>query len=260
MLVIREQQVELFARLARTRFEEELATLLLTTYPRETLQAGGEEAFRRILKRGVERALSLGFSSERQVTLFVALTLMLGHDFYTDPQLPWAWPITAPGNKTIRIETIYNAAVAYLTATAGEDCEYVVRALLRIRKYNLDQAPASEGDAFVTDVLTLLRGFCPEKYACQGEELNRRLIAHARQTAYAYGITESRGILLLATLMFMLGSGVDHDPLHPWASKALKDPAARDQSARIELLYRAALAHMEQSLQPDVLTAPVSAS
>ena len=251
MLVIRNHQMEVFAREARTRFEAELTVLFLATYPREARQAGGMEQFGRVLGSSIKRALSLGFTSEKQVTLFVGLTLMLGHDFHADPQLPWAWQITAPGNKSILIDAVYDAAVAYLTATAGQDSEYVVRALLRIRDYNLYEAPESEGEAFVEDVLQLLLKFCPEKYAYQGGDLNRKLIAYGQQTARGYGITDNRGVLLLTTLMFMLGSGVDHDPLHPWASAALHDPAAPDQSTRIDLLYRAAMAHMAESLQPD---------
>ncbi|MGH9667798.1 MAG: hypothetical protein ACRD9L_25550 [Bryobacteraceae bacterium] len=170
------------------------------------------------MRNGMERAAACRFTSEKQVTLFVALQFMLGCDFDSDPQLPSARQVgdQAIKNATARIETVYDAAVDYLTATAGKNCERIVRTLLRIRAYNLPDAPQSSGKDFVNDMLDVLRRFSPEKFEHQGEE-NRAVIAAARQTAKQYGITANRGALLLAALMFMPGTGIDHDPLHPWA-------------------------------------------
>lgn len=253
MLVIRKEQMDAFSRDSRVRFEDGLVAYFTATYPRETRQAGGEKQIRRLVQSGIERAFTLGFQTERQVTLFVALQFMLGCDFDSDPQLPWASEIAnrTLRNPTLRIDFVYDAAIDYLTATAGEDCEHVVRALLRIRAYDFASAPQSSGEQFVTDVLGILHGFCPAKFEHQGEEANRQLVSIGRQTALRYGITENRGVLLLITLMFMLGSGIDRDLLHPWAASALTDPRVPDEAGRIDRLYREAMAHTELSLQAD---------
>jgi hypothetical protein len=48
--------------------------------------------------------------------------------------------------------------------------------------------------------------------------------------------------------MFMLGSGFDRDPLHPWATEVLNDTSISDENERATRLYGEALNHLEQSL------------
>jgi hypothetical protein len=253
MLVIRKVQLDVLSREGRARFESELVTYFTGLYPRETRQAGGVEQMRKLVERGIARAFQLGFESRKQVTLFVSLLLMLGTDFDSDPQTPWARKISdgTIRNPTLRIDAVFHEAVDHLKATAGQDCEFVVRALLRIRSYDFGTAPQSTGEQFVNDVLELLREFCPQKYAHQGEAVNRELIALGREAAARYGITAPRGVLLVVVLMFMMGSGFHHDPLYPWAGKTLNDRRIPDEDGRIDLLYRQAIEHVGESLQPD---------
>jgi hypothetical protein len=49
--------------------------------------------------------------------------------------------------------------------------------------------------------------------------------------------------------MFMLGSGFDRDLLYPWAQEAFTDSAQETELG--DLLYRHAMAHLENSLSPD---------
>lgn len=253
MIVIRKEQMDALARLARLRFEDRIVDHFTSEYPRETRQAGGPSQIRKVVQGGLERAEVYGFKTEKQVILFVALLFMLGCDFDTDPQMPWAKQINSKTvrNPELRINMVYEAAVEYLTATAGEDCEFVVRAMLRIRAHDFAATRPSIGEQFVQDTLATMQMFCPEKAAYQGDDINRRLIVMARRTAGRYGITANRGVVQLATLMFMLGSGIDHDPLHPWVEQALTAPANADEDSRIDTLHREALAHIALSLQPD---------
>ncbi len=254
MLLIRREQMDVFSAQSRLLFERRLTSHFVATYPRETSQAGGPAQIRRVVEEGVKRAASFGFEAADELTLFVALLFMLGCDFDSDPQLPWVRALLSEGhpqNSRQRIEALYDAAVDYLSATAGESCEYVVRALLRIRDFDPQDAPRSEGEQFFTEYLALLNRFCPEKSQHQGEVLNRQLIAWGRERANQYGITHYRGVYVMITLMFMLGGGIDHDLLHPWVQQALTDPGVPDEEARVERLYVAALAHTELSLQSD---------
>lgn len=254
MLTIRERQMSVFAQVAHARFTEELFTLLLTTYPREARQAGGDRAFRRFVESGVERGTALGLRSEQQYSLYVALQLMLGAEFVSDPQIPWASRIhTAEAGAVFPVLAVFQEALRYLTMTAGRDCEYAVRAMLRVRRFRLEEAPTTSGATLVEDLLKVLRRFCPQKYDYQGEAVNRELIALSLQTARRYAITDSRGVFVFAALMFLTGSGFDRDPMYPWASEVLNDPELRDPSTRTEHLFEAAQRHIEESLQPDEL-------
>lgn len=123
--------------------------------------------------------------------------------------------------------------------------------MLRIRAYRLDEGPRSTGEQFVSDVLAILRDYSPEKFDYQGEGLTRHMIELTFRTANRYGITQNRGILVIAALMFMLGSGVDHDLLHPWVNRALIDPSFPDEHSRTDALYREAMTHISTSLESD---------
>jgi len=62
-------------------------------------------------------------------------------------------------------------------------------------------------------------------------EILAAFAAEARHKAAAYGVTDRPTFTLLVILMFLLGSGCDHDPLYPWIRNALgtssPEPAAR---------------------------------
>jgi hypothetical protein len=251
MLVIRQDQMAVLARESQARFEKKLAAHFVATYPRETLQAGGADQIERVVQAGISRALGLGFHSRRQLTLFVSLMIMLGCEFDSDPQLPWANLVRdlEVKNPDVRIDVAYQEAIAYLSATAGKDCGHVVRAMLRMRDFDFAQALGAQGQPLVAEILGVLRRFSPEKFDHQGEDANRRLVELAQAVAERHGLVSGHGILLLATLMFMLGSGVDHDPMYPWVGTALAE--GTDDGTRVARLYRDAMVHIEQSLKPD---------
>ena len=44
-------------------------------------------------------------------------------------------------NSSLRIGRVYDSALDYLGVTAGDECEHLVRAMLRIRSYDLADIP-----------------------------------------------------------------------------------------------------------------------
>ena len=253
MLVIRRSQLEVLGIQSRVRFEQKLVDHFLRVYPRECRQAGGAEQVRNLVRNGIDHGLRRGFTAESQIGLFVALRFIVGAGFDRDPQIPWAAEILdnpSIRNLDLRIHLVYDRALQYLEYTAGEDCEHVVRAMIRLRDWDLATAPAT-GAGWSGAMLELLRGLYPQKIDYQGEAANGRLIADGLAKSESYGIGTASGAALCVILMFMLGSEFDGDDLHPWAARVLSDKAISNQADRIVELYRASRAHLEVSLSPD---------
>lgn len=251
MLVIRDSQLNAFSTTLRQRFESELTATLAANYPRECRQAGGVAQLAQLVQLGVRQARGKGCSTRRETSLYVSLMFILGVDFAADPQLPWVADHLGEhgiADATLRMEQLYAATLDYLADTAGEHGQRVVRAMLRMRAFDLDDAPVRTGEAWISDVARILRRFYPEKYDYQGDALMRRVIWSARRRARPYGLTGPRGIFVFVELMFMLGSGFDHDPLHPWAAAVLNDRAIGSEAERTERLYAQAMAHLALSL------------
>jgi hypothetical protein len=102
--------------------------------------------------------------------------IMLGSEFDLDPQVGWAreqltdYSIPTPKE---RIDKVFRTAVDYLGQTAGPDCEYLVRALIRLRKHDVHAAWSSTGEEFEDEVAQLLSRLYPQKAAFQGDDANR---------------------------------------------------------------------------------------
>lgn len=251
MLQLRRDQMAALDQMAQDQFEQRMLRSLIETYPRECGQAGGEPQILKLVRQGVAAAELAGYTTVDQVAHYIGLSFILGVDFMHDPQLPWVTACldeeTIP-DATFRIHNLYDETLDYLGATAGEESEHIVRAMIRIRDFNLSLAPVGEDDAWEADVCAVLAGFYPQKFAFQGEEATRDMIRAARKKASDYGIEGSGGLFILASEMFMMGSGFDRDLLYPWAQGTLTDPRITSGIARVEQLYRAAILHLNQSL------------
>jgi hypothetical protein len=251
MRVIRQAQLAIFKEQARIQFELKLVRHFLNVYPRESAEAGGQPQIAKLVSRGVRRANEIGYSGASQIWHFVALMFILGDDFDADPQLPWVSRQLHDARTPLdlRPALAFDAALEYLGATAGVNCEYLVRAMIRLRSYELESAPDTAGELWVDDCCDLLDHYYPEKFNYQGDAANRALISLARRHSEMLGFKSNRSAALITILMFMLGSGFAHDLLYPWAEAALLDESAEPE--RIKVLHLAALNHLDKSLVSD---------
>jgi hypothetical protein len=248
MLTIRQQQMEILARVPLSSYESEMVGHFFKFYPRECERAGNAQVLK-LVQLGVARAEAHGYRAQREAGLYVNLMLCLGCDFDRDPQFPWAAEQIggrSTGSSLARINRAHRATIDYLRKTAGENQGYLARALLRMRAYDLAAAPASTSASLEGELCTLLARFYPEKTAFQGDDAVRALVRHAIQRAGALGISGGAGLTIVTTLMFMLGSGFDHDPMYPWAARAL-DPA-NQKTAPEMALYQASMDYLALAL------------
>jgi hypothetical protein len=223
MLVIRAPQFEAFEQAAIDLFEERMLGYLTESFPK---QAGllGPAQMRRVIALGWERAERHGHRTEREIYLYLTLMMMLGSWFDEDPQLPWAtaWlTASSPAHAPTRLNRLHDETMTYLDTIAGENNEHLIKALVRIRDFDLASVNAIPVAQFDEEISGILTRFYPQKAAYQGEEATRAVVRNARVLAQQHSLGEQKEVALLASLAFMLGSGFYRDPQFPWAQEAL---------------------------------------
>ncbi len=249
MLVIRNEQKAVLENLPRTLFEDQIMQHLNRFYPREYRELGSDQV-RVVVQLGIKRAEEHGFGTQRQVGFYVSLMFLLGSDFDRDVQLHWAiaflaYPLLTDPSQ--RMERLWESAMSYIDATAGEGNMLLVRALIRIRDFDLASASEFSHDEFEDDICDLLNTFYPQKWAHQGEVTTREMIRWSMESAHHYGLQTNEGLCVFVTLAFMLGIGFHSDPLFPWAGNILSDTTL-DADTKSDRIYEAAMAYLDTAL------------
>jgi hypothetical protein len=249
MLAIREAQMKTLGGYVQQRFAARMSEIFVRAYPRECRQSGGPAAMLQWAEYGVRSATDEGYRTEYEAGRWLALMMILGVDFAVDPQLPWVRdcldPALAP-DPSDRVDLAFERTLDYLGETAGEDSEILVRALLRIRDVDFGALPALPADDAVADACARLHTLYPQKYEFQGAVLTAKTVASQVKRARELGLHGPSGEFLFVVLSFMMGSGFDHDPLHPWAGAILH--AQTDDGDRTARLEAAARDHLAISL------------
>jgi hypothetical protein len=207
---------------ASTRLREDVLEHLWQRYPQHCVILT-DPGTRRAIEAGVECAARHGFVETRQVRAYIRLMVFLGSHFDEDPQLSWA------GEHLQRTENSDGAeAMSGLLAEVtqrmepivGGKGEYYRRSLAWVEARSFEQLVTTYDDSD-DGLRTLMQRLHGRKYEAIGEEAIVQLIARARISAAEHGLTTRAGVVVLLALMFLLGSGIDRDPFHPWAGATL---------------------------------------
>ena len=254
MLVIREEQMAVLAQAVARTFENRLLEHLQEFFPRQC-QILGVEQSRELIRLGIAQAEKYGLDTERDVYLYVGLMCMLGSHFDQDPQLPWAAQILADENiadPSDRADRLHDRAMAFLNEAAGQESQYLDRALRRWCELPVSALTRTGDDkqsSFGDFLLKLLYGLFAEKYHAVGDPAIRQLVRQGYQAAREYGLTGEAGMTTYIGLAFMLGGGFDRDPRFPWAGAVLNDAGLGDPLKKGEALHQSAVAQLKQWLE-----------
>ncbi|MHC4111574.1 MAG: hypothetical protein ACYSUY_10885 [Planctomycetota bacterium] len=270
MLKIRKEQYEELGKISLKRFEDSVVEHIREFFP-EQYDALGEAVVRKVIEYGVDRAEAHGFETEPDVNMYIDLMLLLGSNFDTDPQLPWAAEILhaesiedestedestedeSTEDESIaepfgRVEKLYDQAIEYLDRIEGPEDEYLINALDEFSDISFEELPLTRSEDIENTTISLLRRIWPEKYQAIGTNALNHLIIYATESIQRYNITSQRGVVLYTVLMFMLGSGFDTNPQFPWATTVLKDESIINEAARIDQLYKKAITFLDEWL------------
>src|SRR3954454_24480566 len=89
MWTIRSEQFDVFEQAALSHFEDDMVRHLREFAPAHA-KGVGDAGLRRVIRVGIERAKSYGYSLRGPVRFYIELMIQFGSDFDTDPLLPWA--------------------------------------------------------------------------------------------------------------------------------------------------------------------------
>src|SRR6185503_8352236 len=98
--------------------------------------------------------------------------------------------------------------------------------------------------AFEDRMVAHFQGELPEPCALAGEAGLRSAIRLGLERARGYGLGGEASVCSFITVMFLLGSGFDDDPLLPWASSILRAAAREPEDITVIRLREVTLAYL----------------
>jgi hypothetical protein len=250
MLLIRKQQIEVFEEARSPEFDDYMVAHLKDFTPLH-LASLGEVGIRKLINVGMERAKKFGFTCRGPVKFYIETMILLGLDFDTDPQYPWAGNILRDASlpdQTERADRLHAWLMGLLDAAAGPTRECAKAALIRARKIPLDPVPVSSAN-FEDEIIRRMKENHPEKVNYLGETTLRDLIPRAIDEAKKYSVFTDAGVCLFIGLMFAVGHGFARDPKYPWIENTLTNPAITDPHRRVERLYSKTMTYLDHVLQ-----------
>ena len=246
MLVIRSDQMMLLEADAIAAFERRTYEHLLHYFPKHC-QLLGETQMRKVIHHGWLRAKRHGLTPECCVRSYIDLMCVLGSGFDSDALLPWARQVLRAQQGVapiVRGDKLYERAWHYIDQVSrdyqddGQPTTARFVSELRALGQLSDQELTPVGTPALLAVLNArLQRALPFKYALVGQRRIRLALSLAVHSARCRGLTTERGVAAFLVLRFVLGAEFDRDPLLPWISEILDDPALVDPRARGARLF-----------------------
>lgn len=247
-MIIRKEQMSAMKDAAVISFENRMIEHLRNLFPKhhEVLHDSG---LLKVVQLGINRAGSYKIDAESPVCHYIDLMFLLGSNFDTDLQLPWAGEILRDAdvpNQFVRIDKLYSTALAYLDEVAGPGNAHIKEALFRLRKeVRLVPSTIAYGD-FMPYLAARFRDVYPQKCSRIGKECLNQLIQSGVAEALSRGFAGMEGLALYVCLIFALGSGFASDPQFPWAQAVLESQLS--ETERVSKLFQAARDYMQRWL------------
>jgi len=243
MLEIRPAQMKVFEEAALLRFEDEMVGHLRQLAPQHC-NAVGEEGLRQVIRTGFKRAAGYSLTNRGPVRFYLDLMIMLGSDFDTDPQYPWAAALlkdSAIPDQMTRAERLYEKAMDYSAKVFGQGYEQEKAAVRRAGLAKYEELPFFDAGS-VGELVKYFESIFPEKVRYLGEPPMPALATRAKTLSEQHRLAPERGPAVLAGLMFAFGHGVTTDPQFPWVAATLVRDT-QDHAIRTERLFRRALTY-----------------
>ncbi len=244
MLKIRQNQYKTFEDATFQHFQKQMIHHVVEHFPHH---AGylGYEGMLHVIKCACTRGEVHGFETERELTLFTDLSIILGAGFDSDPQLNWAK--ICLNDKTItgkaRIDVLWDNAMTYLNRLLGPENLFPAgpfRTMQSIPRNNIFTTRLYDQPETISKYL---RTIWPEKTDHIGESALNTLLKYTRQLAHHYRLPIAQGYCELTLHAFLFGHHFIVDPVYPWASPILN--AELQGKTRIEKMANEFNNHFE---------------
>lgn len=242
MLTINPAQLEVLRDARRDACAARLAAHVRRDFPADATRLGWA-GVNDVVDLGMERSELHGLVSERDKYLYLTLMFMCGSYFDEDLQLPW---VARMLKQEEPLEKVHQRILELLDEVAGEENQYLIRALIKVQSIALDSVPPADATDFEPRCSALLEAIYPTKFAAREPETTLPMIRYAVGLAEQYELPNGAG--LLAVLAFMLGTGFDKDPVHPWVREVLDSDTLSGRD-KVVALHRAGCDFARRALE-----------
>ncbi len=250
MLIIREEQMEIFEQVALRNFENDMIDHLKDFSP-DHCRVLKNDGVRKVIQLGVEKAETYGFTDRGPVKFYVEMMFMLGSYFDTDPQYPWAGRILtdeAIEQQTERADRLFDHSMDVVEKISGSGREYAIRSLQRASQLGFKELCRVEIN-LKASILSRMRLNFPQKCQVLGDPALNKLIEQGREMAKDYSITSNAGVICFSWIMFFLGHEFARDPLYPWCESILENEELEDPFKSMETLYSKFITYISKAIE-----------
>ncbi len=216
-------------------------------YAPRLCDVAGEVGIHKVVDLGIRRARQYGFRDEPQVRFYIDMMLVLGSEFDTDPQFPWAVETLQDrfSKPHVRGMVLHRDLSLYLDRVMGPHREFVKSALTRFVLMP-SQLPLPEQRS-ISSVRKWLLQLFPQKFDDVTEEQLAQIAWSAAKQATELKTPGGHGFL--AGVMLVFGHGATRDPLYPWISNVLNDLRITSEEARLQRLWAKLRTYADSALK-----------
>ncbi len=242
MLTIKKGQEKKFNDQSFKKFEDDTVEHVKKYFPNHFI-AMEDITIRDTIRYGYSRAKKYDFFTQRNVCLYLNNMFVLGSNFDTDPQYPWANFILNDKNiknPQNRIDKLSKKAEEVFREIAGLNQVFLNRTLINIKNNSVEVFRTLMTSEFKTkhEYLNILYS---KKYEVIGEVNLITMAEDGFRKARKYGLTSEPALQIYIVFMFMLGHSFDIDPQFPWASKILNDRNISNEKEKMKILFDRAI-------------------
>jgi len=235
-----------------TSLREDVLRQLWKLYPQHCVVMTDPRS-RLAIDVGIGRAARHGFREAAHVRPFLGLMVFLGSHFDEDPQLAWARESlqrSASASRGSAMGDLLGETTRRMQPIIGRRGGHYRRALARSRALGFETLAAIHDDSDST-LHGVLRQLYRRKYERLGDAVIEPLLLATRSAAQHHGLTTPPGLVVYLVLVFLLGSGIDRDPFHPWVGETLMTPT--DPTTKARALHRRAIETLRRFTRLDEL-------
>jgi hypothetical protein len=243
-VIIRKEQMEAFDLLG---LEGHLVDHL-HKFARNHIESIGNFSLRHFVRLGIQNAAGVGWTKRGPVEFFLEVMVMLGSEFLTDPQYPWAAAsLRRPMEEMAGADRLHLEVMKYYDAVLGPGLCYEVEAIQRVlaSEYGKDHPLSGMSEP---EIFPLVEWAFPQKYVFVGPAAIGALVKEAKHVCAQFGVAPT-GLALVTVTLFTFGHGCFSDPQYPWiaACMRMKGPTKETPLHRVFRKYlKEALTNMEQ--------------
>lgn len=233
-MIIREAQFEALQNALTAKVEMEFVEQCYKFSP-PLCKAAGDRGVLQTVRNGMERAQSYSFSDKDHIQFYIEMMLVLGSEFDSDPQFPWAAEILQDfsSQSHVRVLALHRDLSLYLDRVVGPENVFLKEALANFLELRTQLSSPEELN--IDNVRKLLWRFFPQKYDDMNDDQLSQIEASAMSRAREFELTWGDG--LIAGIMFMFGHGATSDNLYPWIANTLAAPPTGAEDTRLQRLW-----------------------